>query len=916
MKGNVRKHVSLLLTLSMVLGAFGTTAFAADSYVDASQAQGVAGLTTTGSALKYTTGASMTINSVEGHTTISVNGTVVKDSQNRVVDFKDVTVGGGEIDNEGTITMTSGSVLGITGFTVKQNLMLRAARATGDSIIDVQKGIVTNDIVGGTGANATVTVGKDVTAKNVTGGTATTGDATVTVSGKVDNVTGGTAATGTSEVVLGEGADVALVTAGNGTTSKIAIESGAKTTNVAGIANVNTAVKVDGEVLSAITNVSEVEVTGTVADISGASTVTIGANATVHGDIEATDKVTIAEGATLNENTVIKVPEGATVESEVPVKVEEVATDGSTTAFYNLVLNNTATSADTATVKSEITKVGTTETVVVPALPTGWTNGTMTFEGWTVAADGTGDVLSENDTLDIAGAPVLYTKWSSSVPTTYDITLHKNTQPDVTQVETLPITNGEVTIPNLPTSWTNGDMNFVGWTAVADGTGTVYTTGSTLEITTNIRDLYAKWSNDTPSGDTYPLNVYIERDYKQALTTIDRPIMLKADGTKYITLPAKSDLPSTFRKSGSYIFRGWLIDGKSGYATPGTEISVPTEASMNIYGYWSSSSSSSGGGGGGGNSTKYTITASAGKGGSISPSGDVSVVKGNDKTFKITPDEGYLISDVTVDGKSVGKVKSYTIENVRDDMTIKATFETESGEPADKEDEENNNQPDKTTSGTFTDTTSHWAKDYINTVVEKGWFSGMTAKTFEPDTAMTRAMFVTVLGRVAGINTSEYTTSKFSDVPANSWYGPYVNWAASKGIASGLTSTTFGPDESITREQMAVLLVNFAKVQGNTLPTVNSPVQFTDNASISSWARDAVSAAQKAGLINGRTDGSFDPQGKATRAEVATVFVQMDKLTASTTPAADVTAAESTTATDETKSDDETKTDDTTKTEE
>ena len=172
----------------------------------------------------------------------------------------------------------------------------------------------------------------------------------------------------------------------------------------------------------------------------------------------------------------------------------------------------------------------------------------------------------------------------------------------------------------------------------------------------------------------------------------------------------------------------------------------------------------------------------------------------------------------------------------------------------------------------FTDITGHWAADNILFVASRGLLSGTSDTTFSPNTGMTRGMFVTALGRLAGINPDSYKTGKFTDVKADAYYAPYVNWAAQTGIVEGVTAITFAPDTNINREQMAVIMANYAKKLGYDLPKTLQAVTFADNAQISSWAKDAVKAMQQAGILAGKANNRFDPKGTATRAEVATVL--------------------------------------------
>ncbi len=172
----------------------------------------------------------------------------------------------------------------------------------------------------------------------------------------------------------------------------------------------------------------------------------------------------------------------------------------------------------------------------------------------------------------------------------------------------------------------------------------------------------------------------------------------------------------------------------------------------------------------------------------------------------------------------------------------------------------------------FTDISGHWAKEHILFTVSRGLFSGTSETTFNPNTALTRGMFVTALGRLAGIDPADNKNGKFTDVKTDAYYAPYVNWAASKGIVNGTGATTFAPDNKITREQMAVIMKNYADKMGYSIPKTLEAVTFADNAQISSWAKNAVKAMQQAGVLSDKANNLFDPKGNATRAEAATVL--------------------------------------------
>ena len=178
----------------------------------------------------------------------------------------------------------------------------------------------------------------------------------------------------------------------------------------------------------------------------------------------------------------------------------------------------------------------------------------------------------------------------------------------------------------------------------------------------------------------------------------------------------------------------------------------------------------------------------------------------------------------------------------------------------------------KQTNTAFTDIAAHWAKEDIEFVVSRGLFSGTSNTTFSPNTAMTRGMFVTALGRLANADVSGYAKSSFTDVKNDAYYMGYIEWASKNNIVNGVGNGRFAPDQSITREQMAVIMSNYAKTIGYTLPKVHIENIFTDNAKISTYAKEDVKQMQMAGVISGKNGNLFDPQGTATRAEVSAVL--------------------------------------------
>ncbi len=190
--------------------------------------------------------------------------------------------------------------------------------------------------------------------------------------------------------------------------------------------------------------------------------------------------------------------------------------------------------------------------------------------------------------------------------------------------------------------------------------------------------------------------------------------------------------------------------------------------------------------------------------------------------------------------------------------------------------------PNTVVNNPFTDVReSDWFFNAVMIVYEQGLFAGTSATTFSPNAPMTRGMFLTVLARLDGADLSGYNMSPFDDVEITEYYGRPIAWATDKGIVTGVGNGKFAPDKSITREEMAVMMYNYIQKTGKNLPaTLNLPIPFADEADISPWAKEAVSVMQAYGLINGGGGNRYNPQGTATRAEVAQIFLNYLNATA------------------------------------
>ncbi|WIV20126.1 S-layer homology domain-containing protein [Paenibacillus polygoni] len=167
----------------------------------------------------------------------------------------------------------------------------------------------------------------------------------------------------------------------------------------------------------------------------------------------------------------------------------------------------------------------------------------------------------------------------------------------------------------------------------------------------------------------------------------------------------------------------------------------------------------------------------------------------------------------------------------------------------------------------------NWFYSYVNFAYSFNLFNGTTSTTFSPETAMTRAMFVQALANLENVNRSGGASSRFNDVPKDQWYTAAVEWAAEKGIVSGISADQFKPNSTVSREQILVILYNYMKYKGFEIPK-SQTMSFADESEISSWALEAVQALQGIGIVSGKPGNLFDHNANATRAEVATIFTR------------------------------------------
>ena len=373
-----------------------------------------------------------------------------------------------------------------------------------------------------------------------------------------------------------------------------------------------------------------------------------------------------------------------------------------------------------------------------------------------------------------------------------------------------PITQDYGTAITAPADPTKTGYTFAGWTPAIPATMPAENMTIKAKWTVNQYTL----TFDTNGGSAI---APITQDYGTAITA-------PADPTKT-----------------GYTFAGW---------TPAIPTTMPAE-NLTVTAQWRYN------GGGSSGYSYYTIKATAGAGGSISPTGSVSVREGRDQTFTITPDKGYAVSNVKIDGKSIGAVKSYTFENVSRTHTIEVIFMKANGNPQ---------------TGVFVDVaTGSYYEDAVDWAVENGITKGTDDTHFSPDGICTRAQAVTFLWRTAGSPEPETRAMPFTDVPVGSYYYDAVLWAVENGITKGTSDTTFSPNMTCSRAQIVAFLWRSEKS-----PAAGTANPFADVKSTAYYA-DAVLWAVKENITKGTTNTTFSPDADCTRAQIVTFLWRCKK---------------------------------------
>ena len=444
------------------------------------------------------------------------------------------------------------------------------------------------------------------------------------------------------------------------------------------------------------------------------------------------------------------------------------------------------------------------------------------FKAWEIG----GIEYNAGDGYVVLGNTEIKALWKDSavIPTTFTITFNANGGTGSME----PVTVEEGSRYPLPACGfiPPVNMQFSGWALSADGS--VIADGAIM-VTSNIT-LHAIW-------EPVPVNEFVVffdgnggTPAVSSMTTIGHRLAF---------------LPGAFR-SGSYRFDGWYTERNGGELITTSTVFA---ANTIVYAHWTYTGGS--GGSGGYVPGYYIIRATAGAGGSITPSGDVSVRAGANQTFTITPNRGYAVSDVKIDGRSIGAVRSYTFENISASHTIEVQFRVRSS---------------------FVDVPSgSYYEDAVDWAVANGITTGTDAAHFSPDGICTRAQAVTFLWRAAGRPAPESRTMPFTDVPADSYYYDAVLWAVENGITKGTSSTTFSPDDTCTRAQIVTFLW-----RSEQSPAAGSSNPFTD-VSADAYYADAVLWAVKEAITTGTTRTNFSPDAECTRAQIVTFLWRCKK---------------------------------------
>ena len=596
-----------------------------------------------------------------------------------------------------------------------------------------------------------------------------------------------------------------------------------------------------------------------------------GGEGTVYGDVTLQENITINEGesltigdgASLNAGSHNVIVDGGTLDSNL-------ATSLGNSVIYKV----TSVSLN----KNNLTlDVGKSETLTATITPSNATNQNVTWE----SSDSNGIVTISPDTADSKNATITATgAGTTTIKATVD---GKSAECSVTvkAPTTIPVTG--VSLNKASTTLTVGDTETLTATVAPEDATNKAVTWSSNDSTVATVDESGKVTAVAPGEAT--ITVTTEDGSKTATCTV-----IVHTATTITTQPQSVSVTegqsATFSvtATGDNLRYQWQLYSGNSWS----DITGATDASYTID---RTTTAMSGNQyrcivtGDGGETTSdaatltvrpyeppyngrysYDIVTDVGENGTIDV--DRYATEGDQVTITVSPDEAYLLDDLTVTsgGKDVALTDngdgtfSFTMPSA--DVRITATF---AKDPDWTEPEE----PATDVSDIFLDIAPNaWYKDAVQYAYDSGLMTGVSANEFAPEATTTRAMIVSMLARLEGVESAE--SAGFADVAANDWYATAVNWAAASGITSGTGDGNFSPNTAITREQLTAILMNYAAYKGEDVSARVDLTSYTDQPS--TWAKETMQWAVAEGLISGVTADTLQPQGAATRAQVAAIL--------------------------------------------
>lgn len=239
----------------------------------------------------------------------------------------------------------------------------------------------------------------------------------------------------------------------------------------------------------------------------------------------------------------------------------------------------------------------------------------------------------------------------------------------------------------------------------------------------------------------------------------------------------------------------------------------------------------------------------------MEPEGTSTFAAGSQKTWHILPEEGYIIGNIMVDGRSVGAVDYYTLPDIRADHTITAAFLPQLDDV----------KPDA------------WYYDAVLSAYRQQLLRGTSMHTFAPEETVNRAMAAALLHRLSGEPSAP--AAHYADVSSADWYAQPISWLTTQGLAFGFPDGGFHPTAPLTRQELAALLYRYAAFRGLTVTAPEARLaDFADAGQIDAWAREPLAWAAASGLLTADDHNQLRPAQIVTRAELSSIIIRFTRL--------------------------------------